>query len=162
MIKLNKMTDYGTVLLSVMASYYARDPMRLLSSVELARKSGLTQTTTQKLLKNLVGTDFVAAERGKSGGYRLIRSPHEISIAEIVEALEGPIALTSCVTASLDPCSSRMSCFLGGNWEKINTTISEALQKVSLEDLCHPASLFKENKDGHQDHILSPSHPEVN
>jgi len=150
MIKLNKMTDYGTVLLSVLASYYAREPMRLLSSVELARKSGLTQTTTQKLLKSLAGTDFVEAERGKTGGYRLI-----------VEALEGPIALTSCVTASLDPCSSRMSCFLGGNWEKINTTISEALQKVSLEDLCHPTSFFQQNQDDQKGHSLSSSHSEV-
>ena len=161
MIKLNKMTDYGTVLLSVLASYYARDPMRLLSSVELARKSGLTQTTTQKLLKSLAGTDFVEAERGKTGGYRLIKSPRDISIAEIVEALEGPIALTSCVTASLDPCSSRMSCFLGGNWEKINTTISEALQKVSLEDLCHPTSFFQQNQDDQKGHSLSSSHSEV-
>ena len=90
MIKLNKMTDYGTVLLSVLASYYAREPMRLLSSVELARKSGLTQTTTQKLLKSLAGTDFVEAERGKTGGYRLIKSPRDISIAEIVEACSDP------------------------------------------------------------------------
>ena len=160
MIKLNKMTDYGTVLLSVMASYHTREPMRLLSSVELARKSGLTQTTTQKLLKSLAGTDFVEAERGKTGGYRLMRSPRDISVAEIVEALEGPIALTSCVTASLDPCSSRMSCFLGGNWEKINVTISEALQKVSLEDLCHPTNLFQENKDDKRGQVPS-SHHEV-
>ena len=84
MIRLNKMTDYGTVLLSAMASNYADNPMRLHSSVELAQQAGLTQTTTQKILKELAGSDFVHAERGKSGGYRLLRPSADISLIDIV------------------------------------------------------------------------------
>ena len=144
MIKLNKMTDYGAVLLSVMAGCYRREPMRHFSAAELARKSGLTPATTQKLLKHLARCDFVAAERGKMGGYRLTRAPHAISVAEIVETLEGPIALTACVTTSTDPCASRRNCCIGGNWEKINSTIADALDKVSLDDLCHPENVFQQ------------------
>ena len=146
MIRLNKMTDYGTVLLSAMASNYADNPMRLHSSVELAQQAGLTQTTTQKILKELAGSDFVHAERGKSGGYRLLRPSADISLIDIVEVLEGPIALTSCVTTSADPCSSRHVCFLGGNWEKINSAISHALKDVSLADLCNPENMFPDQE----------------
>lgn len=147
MIRLNKMTDYGTVLLSAMAWNYADDPMRLHSSVGLSRQAGLTQTTTQKILKELAGSDFVHAERGKSGGYRLLRPASEISLVDIVEVLEGPIALTSCVTTSENTCSSRHSCFLGGNWEKINTAISHALKDISLADLCNPDDMFPESQN---------------
>ena len=154
MIRLNKMTDYGMVLLSAMASNYTDDPMRLHSSVGLSRQAGLTQTTTQKILKELAGSDFVHAERGKSGGYRLLRPAADISLVDIVEILEGPIALTSCVTTSEDKCSARNSCFLGGNWEKINTTISHALKDVSLADLCNPDDMFPERME-HNTNIQS-------
>lgn len=154
------MTDYGTVLLSVMASNYADNPMRLRSSVELSRQAGLTQTTTQKILKELAGSDFVHAERGKSGGYRLLRPAAEITLAEIVEVLEGPIALTSCVTTSEEKCSSRHVCFLGGNWEKINTVISHALKDVSLADLCNPEDIFPDKHTFRESNFIkSPQTP---
>ncbi|MGB2166840.1 MAG: RrF2 family transcriptional regulator, partial [Candidatus Puniceispirillales bacterium] len=116
-------------------------------SIEDKTRVALGTTTTQKILKELAGSDFVHAERGKSGGYRLLRPASEISLVDIVEVLEGPIALTSCVTTSENTCSSRHSCFLGGNWEKINTAISHALKDVSLADLCNPDDMFPESQN---------------
>ena len=122
-------------------------PCAFILRLDYRGKRVLTQTTTQKILKELAGSDFVHAERGKSGGYRLLRPASEISLVDIVEVLEGPIALTSCVTTSENTCSSRHSCFLGGNWEKINTAISHALKDVSLADLCNPDDMFPESQN---------------
>jgi DNA-binding IscR family transcriptional regulator len=83
-----------------------------------------------------------------------LRPAADISLVDIVEILEGPIALTSCVTTSEDKCSARNSCFLGGNWEKINTTISHALKDVSLADLCNPDDMFPEQLE-HNTNIQS-------
>ncbi len=142
-IKLNKMTDYGTVVLSVLASEYQRAPQNYLAASEIAGRSGLTRPSTAKLLKCFAVAKLVEAERGKYGGYRLALSPHNIPISQIIEVLEGPIALTSCVLSSPDCCSVRRSCVLGGNWEKVNQAIALALESVSLFDLTNPAGMFE-------------------
>jgi FeS assembly SUF system regulator len=143
MLKLNRMTDYGAVILSVLASQWRYDRGESLSAVEIATKSGLGQASVAKILKILAASGLVSASRGKNGGYRLTAPPEEISVSALIEAMEGPIALTACVETSADPCAAQNSCFLSGNWEHINRAINGALSQVTIAHLIDPESHFR-------------------
>ena len=142
MIRLNRMTDYAVVVLSLLAFEGRRQNTAMMSASEIASRTGITQPATAKIMKLLAHAGFVEAARGKDGGYILVRAPETLSIAEIIEAMEGPIALTACVEASNDPCAARHSCFIGGNWEKVNSAIADALEGVTLAQMIDPQQLF--------------------
>jgi len=132
MIKLNKMTDYAVVCLGMLS----RKPGYPMSATELSKETGITLYTVQKLLKVIVSkSDLISAHRGALGGYILNRNSSEISVVEIIEALEGPITLTSCVDNSENLCESSDICFLGGKWNKVNNIIRKTLNEISLNDL---------------------------
>ena len=132
MIKLNKMTDYAVVCLGMLS----RKPGYPMSATELSKETGITLHTVQKLLKVIVSkSDLISAHRGALGGYILNRNSSEISVVEIIEALEGPITLTSCVDNSENLCESSDICFLGGKWNKVNNIIRKTLNDISLNDL---------------------------
>lgn len=143
MFKLNRMTDYGAVILSVLATHHRYNNDESLTAGDISAKAGLTQTTTAKILKTLSQHDIVISTRGKNGGYVLNKAPEYISVAAIVEAMEGPIAMTACVETSTDACSSKHSCFLSGNWERVNDAISTALNSITLADLIDPEHHFR-------------------
>ena len=132
MLKLNKMTDYAVVCLGMLS----RKPGYPKSATELSKETGITLYTVQKLLKVIVSkSDLISAHRGALGGYILNRNSSEISVVEIIEALEGPITLTSCVDNSENLCESSDICFLGGKWNKVNNIIRKTLNDISLNDL---------------------------
>ena len=140
MIKLNKMTDYAVVCLG-MLSHKSGHPM---SASELSRKTGLTLYTVQKILKMIVSnSNLIIAHRGPLGGYALNKKSSEISVVEIIEVLEGPIALTACVNNSDNFCEASNACFLGGKWNKVNDIIRKTLNDVSLDDLLNFGNPFK-------------------
>ena len=152
MIKLSKMTDYAVVCLGMLA----RKPGSSMSATELSKETGLALYTVQKLLKLLVSkSDFVKANRGALGGYMLNRNSSEISVVEIIEALDGPITLTSCVDNSESFCESSDICFLGGKWNKINEIIRKSLNDISLKELLSYETpfLLDDNKDALIDRI---------
>ena len=152
MIKLSKMTDYGVVCLGTLA----RRPGYSMSANELSKETGLALYTVQKLLKLLVSkSDFVKANRGALGGYMLSRNSSEISVVEIIEALDGPITLTSCVDKSESFCEASEICFLGGKWNKINEIIRKSLNDISLKELLSYENpfLIDDNKDALIDRI---------
>jgi FeS assembly SUF system regulator len=139
MIKLNKMTDYAVVCLGTLA----RKPGHSMSANELSKETGLTLFTVQKLLKLLMTkSELIIAQRGSRGGYILNKSSSDISVAEIIEALDGPIALTACVDSSDSICDASNICFLGGKWNKVNEVIRKAFNDISLDDLLYPADTF--------------------
>ena len=80
-------------------------------------------------------SDLVSSQRGMRGGYTLSRPPEAISVAAIIEALEGPVALTACVEASDEHCNVASLCPIRGGWEKVNRAIRQALEAVSLAEL---------------------------
>jgi len=132
MFKLNKMTDYAVVCLGTLA----RKPGYSMSATELSNETGLTIYTVQKLLKLLVvKSNLVSAKRGSQGGYALNKQSNEISIVEIIEALDGPISLTACVDSSGSRCETSNVCLLGGNWNRVNEIIRDSLNDISLNDL---------------------------
>jgi FeS assembly SUF system regulator len=135
MFRISKLTDYGTLLLV----YLAEQDGRLCSASEVAAGTHVAVPTVQKLLKLLARASLVDSVRGADGGYRLARSPRAISAAEILDALEGPVAITECSTAE-SHCELESTCHVGGAWQKINSALRIALEDISLLDLGRPAA----------------------
>jgi FeS assembly SUF system regulator len=138
MFRLNRLTDYAVVVMSQMALH----PGRMRNTTEISRDSTVPLPTVAKILNALAKAELVVAQRGASGGYALSRPPKAIAVSEIIQALEGPIALTACVTGATETCDVEARCPLSGHWNKVNLAIKQALDKVSLEDIamtCHPA-----------------------
>jgi FeS assembly SUF system regulator len=130
MLRMSKLTDYGTLLLAQLAAQ--RDG--LVSAGQLAEATRIGQPTVSKLLKSLAHAGLVVSERGVQGGYALARAPELISAAEIIDALEGPVAITEC--SSVDGCCDLEAfCRVGHAWQRINLSIRKALQTVTLADL---------------------------
>ena len=139
MIKLNKMTDYAVVCLGMLA----RNPGHSMSATELSKETGLTLSTVQKLLKLLmIKSELIIAQRGSQGGYILNKKSSDISVVQIIEALDGPISITACVDSSDNFCEVSNICFLGGKWNKVNEVIRNSLNDISLDDLLNPAGIF--------------------
>ena len=111
MIRLSKLTDYGLVLMS----YVARSGGGLHTARGLAAESGLPLPTVSKVLKTLLQSGFLVSHRGINGGYNLARGAQEISVAEIIAALEGPIALTECSTDISGLCAAAPSKLISGS-----------------------------------------------
>ncbi|HEY8036861.1 MAG TPA: SUF system Fe-S cluster assembly regulator [Methylobacter sp.] len=139
MLKLSKLTDYATVILSFMA----RDRTQMRAAIEIAASTGIALPTVSKILKLLVNANVLISTRGAKGGYALARIPEEISVAAVISALEGPIALTEC-SISHQGCEQASGCDISGNWGLINQTIHNALESVTVADLIRPVVVPEE------------------
>ena len=95
-----------------------------------------------QVLKALATGGLVSGTRGAQGGYLLSRRPEAISVAEIVVALDGPVAITACVEGADDPCSVEATCLLKGSWDAVNIAIEDALKQVTLADMLAPLFQF--------------------
>ena len=129
MLRISKLTDYGTVVLAHLAGRTG-----VVSSADVAAATGLALPTVSKLLKALGRAGLVSSTRGANGGYELARAPREISAAEIIDALEGPVSITECSSDDSN-CEHEGVCNVGGAWQRINVAIRRALTDVSLDDL---------------------------
>ncbi len=135
MIRLSRLTDYAITLLS----YVGNEGDVLWTAPGLAEKSGLPMPTVAKILKVLAKSGLVTAQRGASGGYKLTKSPAHISVAEIIEAMDGPIAITKCAHGSLQKCAIKNFCAMSNGWNKINGAVRDALSDVSLAEMVDPS-----------------------
>lgn len=133
MLRISKLTDYATVVLAELAE----EPGACRSAAHLAAATRLEPPTVAKVLKTLARAGLVESVRGVNGGYRLVTAPEQVSVASIIRAMEGPIALTEC---GLEPglCSREHDCSLRGNWRRIGETVERALDAMSLADLAGP------------------------
>ncbi len=132
MIRLSRLADYGVVL----TTHLARQPERWLTAPELAGATMLPLPTVAKVLKLLAHDGVVGSHRGIKGGYQLARAPEAITVADIVAALDGPIALTECVGA--EGCGIESLCPTRVNWQTINRAVTAALASVTLADMAAP------------------------
>jgi len=137
MLRISRLTDYGTLILVYMASHDGQ----LRSASDIAAGTHVALPTVQKLLKLLAASGLVRSVRGADGGYCLARSPLAVSAADILDALEGPIAITEC-SIEQGSCELEASCSVGGAWQKISKAMRMALEDVSLVDLGHPPTEF--------------------
>ena len=130
MLRISRLTDYATVILAALA----QAPGRVQTSAALAEQTKLALPTVSKLLKQLQRTGLVASTRGLRGGYQLARPATEITAAAILDALEGPLALTDCASGH-GHCDIERSCRVGRVWQRLNESIRRSLDEVSLAQL---------------------------
>jgi FeS assembly SUF system regulator len=133
MIRITKQTDYGIVLLTHLAAHAERQ----FNAPDLAAEANLPLPMVSKILKLLAREGVLASHRGVKGGYSLARLPEEISMADVIAALEGPIALTECIQVQGD-CSHEPICRVRSNWQRINAAVREALEGITLAEMTHP------------------------
>ena len=134
MIRLSRMTDYGVVVMTYMAWHGSETR----SAHQVATATGLPEATAGKLLKLFARAGLLKSRRGARGGYALTSSPEEISLARVVEAVEGPIALTLCVDDHPGHCDVESLCPMRGGWNQINTALRDAFEGVSLAAMTAP------------------------
>ncbi|MGB3133533.1 MAG: SUF system Fe-S cluster assembly regulator [Candidatus Macondimonas sp.] len=138
MLRIGKMTDYGVV----MMAHLARQPEAIQTGAQIAAACRITVPTVSKLLKSLTRAGLLISVRGVAGGYRLARAPAEISVLEVIAALEGPFGLTECSRAP-QRCSQQGDCSLSDNWDVINRAVQGALRGVSLSQMATPMRALK-------------------
>jgi FeS assembly SUF system regulator len=130
MLRISRLTDYATVLLAALAG----EPGRVRTATALADETHIAAPTVSKLLKQLQRAGLVTSTRGLHGGYQLSRPPAQISAATILDALEGPVALTDCA-AGHGNCEIEESCRVSRVWQRLNLAIRRALYDVTLAQL---------------------------
>jgi FeS assembly SUF system regulator len=139
MIKVSKMADYAVVVLAALARSDAQ-----MTASGISAQTGLPEPTVAKVLKLLSREEFLESSRGVNGGYKLSKAPNVITVANIIAAVDGPIALTSCVDDNDNSCGYQSRCSVKGRWNGVNHAVRGALESVTLADMmnneCHSAA----------------------
>jgi FeS assembly SUF system regulator len=130
MLRLSKLTDYAVVVLVRLSAMEG-----VQTSPGIAAATGIPEPTVAKVLKTLAAGDLVSSQRGAKGGYRLNRDLAAIPIADVIAAIDGPIALTACVDGSPSGCESQGLCPMRGRWDPVNDAIHKALSGITLADM---------------------------
>jgi len=136
MLKIGKLTDYALLIVSEMA----KNPQLILSASFLADTLHLSSPTVSKILKILAEGHIVNSVRGPEGGYRLSRTAEEISVVDIIRAMEGDFAMTECCE-NISHCGLHSVCTLRSNWQTINQKIHSFLASLSIKDMLEPLTL---------------------
>lgn len=140
MIKLSRMADYGVLLMTELA----RDQNTLRTASMLAASTSLPVPTVSKVLKLLSNGGLLESQRGAQGGYVLAHRVEQITVADIIGAVEGPIALTDCVGDDGALCEIEAKCPTRTNWSRINAVMNEALGRVTLAEMVLPPVDFNQ------------------
>ena len=131
MIRISRMADYGVVA----TTYIARQPDAMHTATSVAEATGVPLPSASKVLKALARGEILSSQRGAKGGYSLAKPPAEISVADIVVALDGPISLADCLNGPSGKCDLEGFCMVRGPWQKVSEAIRVALEEVSLADM---------------------------
>ena len=132
-MRLSSLADYAVVLMAAAARHCGG--VGRLNATLLAEETGVPLPTAQKLVSRLAAAGLLESARGTGGGFRLSRPPSAISLADVIEAVEGPNALTSCVSGTRDDCAIDGSCRVKPHWSVVNGAVRGALAGVSLASL---------------------------
>lgn len=136
MLRISKMTDYAVVLATHLATVDRPHAAR-----DLALHSQIPEPTASKVLKKLARAGVVTSHRGAKGGYALARPPHRIGIDQVIEAIEGPIAVTECSDDTAESsCEYETNCGVRANWQRINMAVQGALSQITLADMAAPGA----------------------
>lgn len=135
MLRLSKMADYGTVVMTAMI----HEPERSRSAAEIAAAIHVPVPTVSKILKILTRGGLLMSLRGAKGGYLLVRPPSQISLVDIIDAMDGPIGMTECsVTPGL--CTQESGCAVRANWQRINHAVIGVLRQITLDQMIVPVA----------------------
>lgn len=135
MLKLSKMADYAGVIVVQMA----REPNHTHTASSLADGLNLPKATVAKCLKLLAKNNVLTSQRGVNGGYKLARPAGEISVAQVIDALEGPVQIADCAHSHAHDCQILETCPMRGGWDGINAEIQQMLQNKTLADMARSA-----------------------
>ncbi|HEX6143148.1 MAG TPA: SUF system Fe-S cluster assembly regulator [Geminicoccaceae bacterium] len=133
MIRLSRLADYGIVIMTTAA----RHPERHHTAAEIAAESAVPLPMASKILKSLVRSGLLESQRGARGGYGLARPAGRISVADVIVALDGPIALTACIDDGPGACGLEALCPARANWQRINEAVRTALDGISVDDMAN-------------------------
>jgi FeS assembly SUF system regulator len=137
MLKLSKLTDYAIILLSVLS----KDDTRCFSTPTLSAMTSIPEPTAAKVLKMLASGGVVVSVRGAHGGYRSIGSYEQTPLSQIIDIMEGGIALTDCASGEDHNCSIKEKCPMDGCWNSVNKALYETLNTIKLSSLLSKAEL---------------------
>jgi FeS assembly SUF system regulator len=133
MIKISRLADYAAMIMEVLASH----PIQRLSAAQIAQKTPIAMPTVSKVLKALNEAKLVTSERGAHGGYQLGRPPAQITVADIITAIDGKPMMTLCAEEK-GVCAHDRVCRLRHHWRLISMAIFNVLNGITLLELCHP------------------------
>ena len=133
MIRINKLTDYGILVLTHLVRAGGRCTAR-----DVAAGTAVPEPTVGKILRVLTRAGLLESQRGANGGYTLARDPEMITMTDIIEAFEGPIALTACLSDEAPTCEVEPICQTRANWDRINRAIRSALEEIPLSEIARP------------------------
>ncbi|HEX7656628.1 MAG TPA: SUF system Fe-S cluster assembly regulator [Sphingomonas sp.] len=154
-MRLSSLADYAVVMLTATARHCGARGR--LNATLLAEQTGLPLPTVQKLVSRLSAAGLIETVRGTGGGLRLARPPATISLADIVEAVEGPIAMTACVDHGAHDCSIEHVCSVKPHWTVVNDAVRGALASVSLASLLTVRPELVEGRDPGRPHMTRAS-----
>ena len=145
MIKVSRMADYAILLVCKMSN----DENKVYSSQELSIITSLKITTISKILTKLTKANVTDSIRGVSGGYKLTMQAEDISVGNIIDIIDGKVALTICVEEGENHnCNLVSLCPSQSNWQIINNTVREALNSVSIAEMANPFVSNFQYKEG--------------
>lgn len=131
-MRLSNMADYAVVVMSAASRHCGSTRV---SATDLAAETGLALPTAQKLVSILSKAGLLRSARGSGGGIQLARPAAAITLADIIEAVEGPIALTSCIDTGSHNCAMEGTCRVQPHWAVVNSAVRGALAEISLTTL---------------------------
>ena len=131
-MRLTHLADYAVVMMTAAAR---RDANARLSATELSEDTGVPLPTAQKLMQKLAAHGLLIGQRGAGGGYALARPVDQITLADIVEAVEGPIVLTMCADGINHECALDTHCRVKPHMSIVGDAIRTSLKSVSLQEL---------------------------
>ncbi len=134
MLRVTKLADYGIVILT----YFAARVETTHNARDIAGVVRLPLPVVSKILKALARDGLLVSHRGTKGGYGLARRPEEITVADIIRSLEGPIAVTECTDSVNGDCELEVRCPVRTNWHRINQAIYQALERITLAEMTQP------------------------
>ena len=135
LMQIPRRVDYGLRAVIYLADQQAD---KCSSIAEIARHQGVPRKFLEKIIQDLVRGGLIYSKRGAAGGYRLARTPEEISFREVIETLEGPIAVNACMEHAAG-CDQIPRCTMIGVWSEVQRGIVEVLSRTTIASLRQPA-----------------------
>jgi FeS assembly SUF system regulator len=144
MLKISRLADYAVVIMTGLS----RQGAAHLSACDIAKEVGLPEPTVSKILKLLARAGLLESLRGARGGYGLVKTARDTTMADIIAAVDGPIALTACTEKGSGDCTLRGHCAMHGRWNPLNRAILTALEGVTLADMMTARPALKPRRGG--------------
>lgn len=135
MLRLTKKTEYGIIALKCIIAEQEQNPQIIVSASEIAKKFNIPRGLLGKVLQQLARHGFITSHQGATGGYTLAKDPADISLNEIVAAIEGPVSVVECITEEGDECSQLENCNIQSPVMNIQRNLTNYFKNISLKDL---------------------------